>query len=378
MEKNNQIMTMLANHNFAFFFTRGLSLSRWEKLGMLQREIKLYQKLAEVFHTVYLFTYGVSEAALYQKYFPENVVIVSRPSYIPVLLYSFLLPLLHRKKLRNVSFLKTNQMDGSWTAVIAKKISKAKLIVRCGYEWLFTLENLKKSYFKRKIAFWVERCAYRNADTIVMTAEPAVNFVHDRFGIPFEKMRIIPNYVDTELFKPADNVSKEKQVLFVGRFEKEKNILALVDAMQDIGAPLVLVGAGSMKEIIAHRAEERGVTVLFRGTIAHQALVSEMQKTAVFVLLSLYEGNPKVLLEAMACGAPCVGSNVSGIREIITDGDDGFLSGTDSQSIHRVLSLLVNNTALQATLGKNAREKVLATYSLERILQSELSVYNAL
>jgi hypothetical protein len=135
--------------NFALFLTRGMSLSKWDSIGSIEREVQPYIKLAEYFNKIYIFSYGVNEADKYSKLFPTNVKIVSRPKFLPVIVYSFLLPFIHYKKLKNIHFIKTNQMDGSWSAVIAKKLFKSTLIVRCGYEWLQYLERIKVSSLKK-------------------------------------------------------------------------------------------------------------------------------------------------------------------------------------------------------------------------------------
>jgi len=195
-------MADLKNSNFALFFTRGLSLAEWERIGILEREIKPYIELARHFNKIYLFTYGGPKDKSYSGLLPGNIRIISKPEYMPALLYSFILPLIHKKCLKTVKIIKTNQMDGSWAAVLAKKLYGEKLVVRCGYEWLNYLEAAKSSYLKRKIAYCAEKFAYKNADRVIITSEDEKNFIIKRFGTAHNKIEVIPNYIDTNKFIP--------------------------------------------------------------------------------------------------------------------------------------------------------------------------------
>ncbi len=370
-------MSTLATTNFGFFFTRGFSLQRWEGMGILEREIKLSQHLAGSFNTVYLFSYGGSIEKRYQSLFPKNVIIVPKPSLMPLFLYSFLLPIIHWKKFRTIGILRTNQMDGSWAAVIAKLLFGARLVIRCGYEWLFTIEKLKKPFFKRWFAHLAERFAYGNADKIILTSEVSAQFVRERFAISSEKITVISNYVDTTLFVPS--LEKERgRVIFVGRLEQEKNVDTLIRAMAGIEGKLVIIGDGSLRSDLEKLAQQMNVNVVFQKALPQAILAGELAKSEVFALVSSYEGNPKALIEAFSCGLACIGTNVSGIREIISDGKSGVLCKTDKYSLHDALKYLLMNPSLCDTLGANARKEALETYSFEKILERELLLFKSL
>ena len=356
--------------------TRGMTLGGWDTLGMLYREIKPYQKLTESFSEICIFTYGDSSDLVYSSLFPKNIKIITRLSFLPMFIYSFLLPFIHRAKLKNTQILKTNQMDGSWAAVIAKKLYKNKLVVRCGYEWLQTLEKAKKSYLKRMFAIWAEKFAYSNADKIIFTSEDSKNFAVNKFKIELEKISIIPNYIDTDLFKPL-NINKENgRIIFVGRLEQEKNLINLFMALAGLNAKLVVVGRGSQEGELKQLAQGKNLKVEFKGSIAQSELPSELNKSEIFILPSVYEGNPKALLEAMASGVACIGSNIPGIDYIIAGHKDGILCNTDVASIREAISLLLGNRELRVKLGASARRKIEAQNSFSVILNKEIEVYD--
>lgn len=365
--------------SFALFFTtRARSLRRWDELGMLERELKLYRAIASRFSTVYLFTYGGASDVAYQSILPENIVIVPKPPLVPLLLYSVVLPLIHWQKLKDVDILKTNQMDGSWSAVIAKKLFGGKLIVRCGYEWLQFIERAGRGWAKRTFARCAEVFAYRNADVIIHTSKEAVRFAVHRFAIPEEKIILIPNFIDTVRFAPTATDKKQGTVIYVGRLEPQKNVRALIESLSGLAASLTVVGQGSERTKLEHLAAEVSVAVQWIDRTTQERLPLLLGQHELFVLPSLYEGSPKTLLEAMSCGLPCIATDVTGSREVIRNGETGILAGTDSASLKGALQRLLGDQALRAKLGEAARREILEKYSFEKILAQELSVYNTL
>lgn len=365
----------LESKNFGLFLTRGMSLAHWDQLGILTREIMPYQKLAEFFQQIFIFSYGSAEHK-YAELFPKNVIIISKPKFLPSTIYSFLLPLIRGRQLRGLHILKTNQMDGAWAAVVAKKTYKAKLVIRSGYEWLQTLEKAHKSFLKRIFASWAEKFAYRNADKIILTSEGSRDFVLQRFAVDSKKIEIIPNFINTDLFKPL-NISKEEgRIIFVGRLEREKNLSNLLSALPGSNAKLVLVGRGSEEAELREITKDKNLNVEFKGNIAQADLPNELNKSEVFILPSIYEGNPKALLEAMSSGLACIGANVAGINSIITNMEDGILSAPDPNSLKEAIKLLLGNKELCAKLGANAHRKIETQNSFPVLIKKELHIYD--
>lgn len=248
-------------------------------------------------------------------------------------------------------------MDGSWSAVIAKIFNpQAKLIIRCGYEWLwFIIKN--KKWLKKLVAFWVEKMAYKSADKIILTSLADKDFVIKTFKISSNKILVIPNFVDTDIFKPL-NLPKQQQVIFVGRLESQKNLINLFKAFAGLTCGLVIVGEGSQRGFLEALALKLNLSVKFLGNLPQTELVKVLNQSQIFILPSYFEGNPKTLLEAMACGLACVGTNVSGINNVITDQYNGVLCETDVLSIKNTILNLLNNQTLQTSLAQMAAETV--------------------
>lgn len=190
-----------------------------------------------------------------------------------------------------------------------------KLIVRCGYEWLDYLENQKVSLWKRLLVYIIEKIAYKAVDKIILTSNKDKEFIIDRFKIIPEKINIFPNYIDTELFKPMILKKEEKRICFVGRLEKQKNLFNLIKAISSLSVKLIIFGEGSLKKSLEDYSKKQKANVKFMDNIPNQKLPEELNKSNLFILPYFYEGCPKVLLEAMSCGLPYIGTNVIGIKD---------------------------------------------------------------
>lgn len=368
----------LKDKQLGLFMTRGMSLEQWNKIGSLDREIKPYNKLAIEFKKIYIFSYGLNDDKFFRSSLQENIHIIDRYKYIPSLLYSFLLPFIHKKILKDIDIFKTNQMDGSWTAVLSKKIYNKFLVVRCGYEWLYTIQKKNAPFTKQSIAFIVEKFAYSNANRIILTSDASKSFVIKNFFINEEKIKLIPNYIDTNLFKPLGLQKDKKRILFIGRLEKDKNPTNLILACAGTDLKIVFVGEGSQKDELQELALKSKVNVLFLGKVDQLKLPEEINKSQIFVLPSYVEGNPKSLLEAMACGIACIGSNIDGIKNLIINEENGILSDNDPKSLKYSILKIVQDNELSDRLGMNARIQINRYNALDVCLNNELQLYKSI
>ena len=205
-------------------------------------------------------------------------------------------------------------------------------------------------------------------------------FVGDNYNLIPERIEVVPNYVDTNLFRPSGRGdSKIKNTIcFVGRLDKQKNLYALFDALKGLDVELTVIGNGPLRNDLVSKAEDGSLRVQFLGNVPHSNLPEHLVRAEIFILPSLYEGHPKALLEAMACGAPVIGANVPGIRELIQHGQTGYLCGTSSSEIRAAVQVLCGDSTMQARLGRNAREFVTETCSLPRVLDMELAILRSL
>jgi N-acetyl-alpha-D-glucosaminyl L-malate synthase BshA len=157
------------------------------------------------------------------------------------------------------------------------------------------------------------------------------------FGVPRERIRVIPNFIDPDLYRPGIEPCHratlapggEKILMHVSNFRPVKRVPDCVEVLarvrREVPARLVLVGDGPERPRVQERAEELGVAdhVLFLGK--HQSVHELLSCADLFLLPSRSESFGLAALEAMACGAPVVASRVGGLPEVVPQGEGGFL-----------------------------------------------------
>lgn len=361
------------------FFSRGMSLAGWQSAGILDRELALYRALQPHLEHLAFLTYGGAEESDLAARIP-GVQILANRWRLPANLYSVLAPLIHRRALAGATIFKTNQINGAWCAVIARRLFHKKLVVRCGFVWSEFVGRLHAGNWRGAAAIRLERHAVRAADVVIVATEADRRTMVNRHGIDEGRVHVHPNYVDTALFRPMPEVAREPgRVIFIGRLEDQKNAMALVQAVGEVpGASLVVVGDGPLRADLEAAALQRGVRATFLGTRPHAELPELLNRSSVFVLPSHYEGNPKALLEAMACGMPVIGTRAPGIEEIVLHRETGYLCGSSAGELSAALVDVLGDAPLRARIGAGALAYARRTCSVESAVERELALLRRL
>lgn len=371
------------DRSLCLFFTLGMSLKEWERTGLLEREILVYNALVKQGYKVAFFTYGdESDRELADRIpgieiFPAFAKYKKPKSKLELFFVSLLIPFFWKKELKGYHIFKTNQMWGFWVPLLIRTLAKCKsvFVVRCGYEHYRFAVLQNKPLWKLIGLYVFSKLAYFSADHILITTEEASQFIQDKFHVPCSKITVCPNLIDTTLFSPKNSSETKKRVVFIGRLSEQKNLFSLLDAVKEANVGLDLYGKGELEEEVKLYAEQEKIDVQFKGVVPNNEIPKILSSYAAYVLPSLYEGNPKTLLEAMSCAQLVIGTKVEGIQEVIADGENGILCETSAESLRLAIEKAVSNTELKKTLGERAREYVLKTCSLDRIVQLETEMY---
>ncbi len=372
-------MSDLGRIKLILFFTRGISLKTWDEVGMFERELAIYRCLQEHGVQVAFLTYGDARDLRYAERI-HGIRILCNRWRLPLWCYERLLLVLHGWQLGRANIYKTNQANGADVALrVARRFGKP-LIARCGYMWsrFAALEQGADSK-----AAWRARTQeaqiFTAADRVVVTAEHMKQYIAEQYGLMNSRVAVIPNYVLTDLFRPDSKGNhKPGRICFVGRLEAQKNLFALLEAIRGLDVELEIIGDGSQREALKAAAREKGVNAFFLGNRPHAALPQHFNFAEIFILPSLYEGHPKTLLEAMACGLPVIGTDVPGIRELIRHRETGYLCTTSPDEIRAAIRNVVADADLRARMGRNAREFVVEHFALERVVEMEAALLKEL
>ena len=212
------------------------------------------------------------------------------------------------------------------------------------------------------------------------------------FGLPFEKINVIPNGINLNNFSGIDKdydfrrkyaMDNEKIILYIGRLVYEKGIQHLISAMPKIvngynDVKLIIGGKGGMYDELKQQAKALGIEnkVYFTGYLSSKD-VQKMYKCAdIAVFPSTYEPFGIVALEAMLAGVPTVVSDIGGLNEIVEHGVNGMKSyaGNCNSIADSVLSLLYNHQ-LCDNITKNAKNKVKNDFNWNKITEDTHFIY---
>ena len=372
----------------ALFFTCNVSLKLWIDTGLFDREKLLYEEFLHrgYLERVYWLTYGNNDGVIANQLKAEgrlhpDIIVLPMPRIFSgkfgALIYSLLMPLLNYRSLKTVDILKTNQMFGSWSAVLTKWLLRKPLVVRTGYTWSL-VRTYNKSKFWQLLIRTIESLAYKNNTMVVITSERQSIYISNRYSVPKENISVIPNYIDTKLFKPAEHEKKyTDRLVFIGRLSKEKNLLNLIGAISQTKLVLDIYGQGQLQDKLYLCAKRLGARVNFMGAVPNNELPQILNRYRYFVLPSLYEGMPKSLLEAMACGLVCIGTDVEGINEIIENDVDGYLAkSTDATDIAKAIDKAISLS--DGSIPFKAVEKIRDKFSLAEAVTKENGLFSAL
>lgn len=268
----------------------------------------------------------------------------------------------------------------TFTAV--KEAKKLRLPSVVGVHGVYVKRDAFTNFVQQSYLYIVGRWIFRNAARITcLTRSDAYEVM--KYGADRSKIRIVPNAVDLNLFKPSKEKSNDPLFVWVGRFVPEKGPNYLVKAIEIVvrkckDAKFILIGDGPMLPLTRKMVKKSKLNdcVRFTGVMDPKSVSHILSKATGFVFPSLKEGMPKAVLEAMACGLPIIASNISGINEIVTNGYDGLLvPPEDQQVLGEAILNVINDRNLAAKLGANARKTVETNHNWNTVLSALDSVY---
>lgn len=359
--------------NLLVCMTPGVGLATWKRIGSINRELMPYREYVRKGWKVKLLTYDTED-------FParyEDFDIVKIPFSKP---YLFALPWLKRDAGKWADLVKTSQSTMAQYYTAAANRWKKPILLRCGYVHGESLEvtqgrSPKTLRYQRK-----EARAFRAATHCQVPTTELADWVRTNYAVSGEKISIVPNFVDTDIFRPTEECEKMPfSVISVGRLSPVKQFDLLIEACSGIETcRLTIVGEGSERGKLMELAREKNVDLDLPGNIANERLPSVLSRHLVFALPSKWEGHPKALIEAMACGMACVGANSRGIFNVMEHGRNGLLTEANPRELRSALLSLLNDGDLRKSLEGAAREFVKKNYAFQVVIDKELSIAESL
>lgn len=247
-----------------------------------------------------------------------------------------------------------------------------------------TSAHLGESWLRRRLGLYGVNCLVCNAAAsrqMLLESYPSL-----------KNVRVITNGVYVPVFSEIEDMRSRSHVKlgvrdddllvgYVGHLNDRKNVALLIRAVAYLMADfpflkLIIIGDGRQRNQLEKLTWELGLHNIVIFTGFHPLAEQMMPSFDILCLPSNLEGMPNVLMEAAVMGVPCVATDLAGIREVILDGQTGFLfSPNNLDSLIHHLHRLLQDKELRKRMGLAAREYIQSNYSVEKMVEQYINLY---
>ena len=216
----------------------------------------------------------------------------------------------------------------------------------------------------------------RATNTIVLDKD---TYAAIKIFAPKANVSLIPNCVDESLFNIHKEFGTKKKVaLFVGWVVPSKGITELVEAwsiLRPSGWILKIVGPCDKKYQSELLFKFESKNIFFLNELSHPNAMKEVAACDLFVLPSYSEGFPNAVVEAMALGRPIIATSVGAIPEMLSSGAGLIVKPKNVNALMSALNMLIHDPIMRDSMGTQAREKAMSSYSIKAIFDSYVSIW---
>jgi len=245
--------------------------------------------------------------------------------------------------------------------------------------------------WKKPYHYFLDWILARHTDKIIFNSEKVADFYQRKLHLSKESVKVVYNGLDTAVYRNISDtgirfklgIGDSKFVLAGGRLSPEKGLEYFLHAAAQVHQKFpdirfVITGEGPEREKLMQIAGNLGISnlVYFPGYVKDFAeLVSSAE---MVVLSSLWEGMPNIIIEAMAAGKPVIATSVGGCKEIVHEGENGFLvQPRDPDALAKKMMLLLQKPDLCKMMGANGFLTVAAGFSLDGMVKKYEEIYDA-
>jgi len=228
----------------------------------------------------------------------------------------------------------------------------------------------------------------RSADIFITLSDFLFKLLNE-LGVAQERIRILPNGVDTNKFKEGTNEKIPNLLLFVGRLDPKKGIPVLLASLKNLKKPvrLVIIGppstytqySANVMKLIGTLSKKTNHEITYLGKVPINELIGWYQKASMVILPSIYESFPMVTMESLACGTPVVASNVGAIPEVVRDYENGLLVPPNNPTkLAEAIQYLLDNGSVRKEFGRKGREWIVKNFSSDIVIERLIQIYHSL
>jgi glycosyltransferase involved in cell wall biosynthesis len=280
----------------------------------------------------------------------------------------------------DVSIIHAHGYKSNIYGFLAAKVLKKPIVSTC-HNWI--AEDLKTRAY-----YWLDKSVLRRFDKVVAVSEEIEDELL-RLGITEDSIALIQNGIDISKFDRTTgtirtelNINEKTKVIgTVARLTPEKGLACLLEAFKKVlhlfpNSICMIVGDGSLRAELTRKAAELGVGEKVLLTGVRTDLPRVYSAMDIFVLPSLKEGLPMVILEAMASRKPVIATNVGAIPRMIKSGKEGILVNPGNvEELSEAIIVLVKDRRVSETLAQNAQKKVVQQFSSKIMCGRYVEIY---
>jgi glycosyltransferase involved in cell wall biosynthesis len=229
----------------------------------------------------------------------------------------------------------------------------------------------------------IAKWTYNASDAIICYTDSEKNNLVE-LGIRPDKINVIHNGIDTNLFSPSGKKDGNIQILWIGRFTPGKGVEYLIEGFRLIldsfpDAKLLMIGRGPDRDDAIKKINELGLSenIEIRDFVSNSELPEIYQQSDVFVLPSLSEGIPRTILESMSSGIPVICTELPQLVDIV-EGCGLLVPVRDSKAISDSVCLILSDKIRAKEMGKKGRDKLVNNFSWDDTVGKTLNLYEGL
>lgn len=231
--------------------------------------------------------------------------------------------------------------------------------------------NWDTRWHERWATYW-ERNTLRHADACIAVSGEMRQEMEVVWPGAMPKTTILPNGVDLPPLQHAIHPDTSNNLLFVGRLDRIKGLFTMLEAMKTAhpAIRLTIVGDGPERGALEAAIDSAGLRhrVALTGALPQEKVYEHIHAAFALVLPSFHETQGIVLLEANACGKPVIASDIPGIREVVRQGETGWLFPVgDAQALAAYINRTWERSEESAALGQAGRQHVADCFAWEKI-----------
>tara|TARA_B110000003_G_scaffold274792_1_gene315636 strand:- start:6339 stop:7457 length:1119 start_codon:yes stop_codon:yes gene_type:complete len=354
----------------AIFLTYGYSFETWHESGVLARELKIYRKIRDEHNIDFTFiTYGNDSDFKFNtdinsfEVIPIYSLIKYSNSKILNYFKSFLVPFKLQGRLSGVDILHQHQLLGSWIPMLLKILLKKPLLIRTGYDMSKFANEERKGIIVRALYKILTILSLKVCDLYTVTSSSDKKLLKKN-----KKIKIRPNWVELQEINPLD-IRYKNRILCVGRLVNQKNYEFIIKEFKNTNdyISIDIYGTGPDKKDLVNLAKSLNVNLNFFGKIDHSELIKIYNKYIYFVTSSMFEGNPKTVLEAMSMGCVVLASEIPNHNEIILNNESGFIYKLENNSLISLYEKINEDNEKLQSVSDSAFQQVRKNNSIQKL-----------